>query len=297
VLRRAAVVLAAGVLTTAGCSSGDSGDSAASTTSSSAASSPAASSTADGGAYLALGDSVPFGYRGGEQPTSYAAPTGFVGYPELVGEQLGLDVLNASCPGETTASFSDTTAQSNGCEHDASGGPGFRTAFPLHVPYDSPDQSQLDLAVRTLKDTPDVQLVTLQLGANDGFICQATTPDRCGAEIISVATTVQDNLTTILSTLRDQGYAGPIVVVSYYALNYADQTGVAGTQLLNAGIAAAAKSVDATVVASGYDAFQPAAQGAGGDSIAAGLVLPNDVHPTAQGQQLLADAVVAAAGG
>ena len=151
--------------------------------------------------------------------------------------------------------------------------------------------------MRTVKDTDDLSLVTLQIGANDAFICQAGTPDRCGAEIVQVAQTVQDNVTAILSTLRDQGYDGPIVVVTYYALNYADPTGAAATQLLNAGITAAANSVDATVVASGFDAFQPVAQGSGGDSIAAGLVLPNDVHPTAQGQQLLADAVVAAAGG
>jgi lysophospholipase L1-like esterase len=166
----------------------------------------------------------------------------------------------------------------------------------LHVTYDAPDQSQLDFALRTVKDTDDIKLVTLMVGANDGFICQATTPDGCTTEIVGVATTVQDNVTAILSHLRDQGYDGQIVVVNYYALNYADANGTAAIQLLNAGISAAAKNSGATV-ASGFDAFQPTAQASGGDSIAAGLVLPNDVHPTAQGQQLLADAVVAAAGG
>ena len=43
-------------------------------------------------------------------------------------------------------------------------------------------------------------------------------------------------------------------------------------------------------MADGYEAFRPAAQAAGGSSVAAGLVLPNDVHPSAQGQRLLADA-------
>jgi lysophospholipase L1-like esterase len=293
--RRAAVLLATGVLVTAGCSGGGD-DNAAATSSSSAASSSAAGASSDGGSYLALGDSVPFGYRGGEPAEAYADPTDFVGYPQLVGEKLGLDVINASCPGETTESFSDTTAQSNGCENSPGSPQGYRTAYPLHVDYDAPDQAQLDLAVRTVKDTDDLKLVTLMIGANDGIICQATTPDRCASEIVGVATTVQDNVTAILSTLRDQGYDGQIVVVSYYALNYADANGTAATQLLNAGITAAAKNSGATV-ASGFDAFQPTAQGSGGDSIAAGLVLPNDIHPTAQGQQLLADAVVAAAGG
>jgi lysophospholipase L1-like esterase len=206
-------------------------------------------------------------------------------------------VLNASCPGETTASFLDATAQSNGCENRPGADGGYRTAYPLHVPYDSVDQSQLDLAVRTLKDTDDVQLVTLMVGANDAFLCQASTADGCLSEIASISSTVQTNLTRILTALRDQGgYDGKVLVVSYYALDYSDPNGTAAIELLDAGIAGAAKTAGATVV-SGFDAFAPTAQQAGGNSITAGLVLPNDVHPTARGQQLLADAVVAATRG
>jgi len=289
-------VVAACVLLTAGCSGddGDDGGSAASRSSSSAA---ASSSSAGGGTYLALGDSVPFGYRGGESPEAYAKTSDFVGYPELAADELGLDVLNASCPGETTASFLDPTAQSNGCENSADGGPGFRSAYPLHVDYDAPDQSQLDLAVATLQDTDDVALVTLQIGANDAFLCQTTTADNCVSEVNTVASTVETNVGTILRTLRnDGGYDGQIVVVSYYAISYTDPFTAAATQLLDGAITRAADTYGATV-ASGFDAFQPVAQTSGGDSIAAGLVLPNDVHPTAKGQQLLADAVVAAVGG
>src|SRR3712207_6770089 len=97
-------------LTTAGCSGGDEGTGAPATSSSAAS-----SSAADEQTYLALGDSVPFGYRGGEPPEAYQDAADFVGYPELVGEELGLEVLNASCPGETTASFLDAAAPSNGC--------------------------------------------------------------------------------------------------------------------------------------------------------------------------------------
>jgi lysophospholipase L1-like esterase len=291
--RRAAVWwVASCLLATAACSGG--GNDPAGSASSSSAPASTAPSSAAAGTYLALGDSVPFGYRGGQPAETYGNPADFVGYPELAGSQLGMHVVNASCPGETTASFADATAQSNGCENRPGAAGGYRTAYPLHVDYDAPDQSQLDFAVRTLKDTADVGLVTLQVGANDAFICQATTADQCMAEVVQVATTVQTNVTTILSTLRDQGgYTGRIVVVSYYALDYADANGAAGTQLLDTAIAGAAKANDATV-ASGYDAFQPLAQQQGGSSIAAGLVRPNDVHPTAQGQQLLADAVVAA---
>ena len=293
--RRAAVWWAAScLLATAACSGGGTDPAGGASGSSAPASTAPATSTPAAGTYLALGDSVPFGFRGGEPAEAYGNPADFVGYPELVGKQLGMPVVNASCPGETTASFADATAQSNGCENRPGAAGGYRTAYPLHVDYGAPDQSQLDFAVRTLKDTPDVGLVTLQVGANDAFICQATTADRCTAEVVQVAATVQTNVTTILSTLRDQGgYTGRIVVVSYYALDYADGNGAAGTQLLDTALAGAAKANNATV-AGGYDAFQPLAQQHGGSSFAAGLVLPDDVHPTAQGQQLLADAVVAA---
>jgi lysophospholipase L1-like esterase len=277
------------VVVTTSCSSDDS-SSESSPSSSSSAPSNAAS---DSGAYLALGDSVPFGYRGGAT-AEFSDAENFVGYPELVGEELGLEVLNASCPGETTASFLDATAQSNGCDNTLTSGFGYRTAYPLHVLYDSVDQSQLDFAVNTLTENEDVELVTIQIGANDAFICQQTTADRCSspADLQTLAQTVQTNLDTILSTLRDEaGYDGQIVVVTYYALNYSDAFG-ASTQALGGGIAQVAEANGADV-ADGYEAFRARATEAGGDSIAAGLVLPNDVHPSDEGQQLLAEAVLA----
>jgi lysophospholipase L1-like esterase len=132
----------------------------------------------------------------------------------------------------------------------------------------------------------------VQLGANDAFLCQETTADRCTspAEGLGLIQGVQANLTMILRELRGTGYRGPIVVVTYYALNYAD---VAGTQALDAAIAGAARAEGARV-ADGFAAFQEPAARAGGNAIDAGLVLPADVHPTDQGQRLLADAVEAA---
>jgi lysophospholipase L1-like esterase len=245
---------------------------------------PAAGST-----YLALGDSVPFGYRA-DAAAQFPQASNFTGYPELVARDLKLHVLNASCPGETTASFSDTTARAFGCENSpASATAGYRTLYPLHVGYPLPE-SQLDYAVKTLQSTHGISLVTIQIGANDAFLCQQTTSDKCAAEGTSVVSTAQHNLETILSALRSRGhYTGRIVVVTYYALDY---TGLAwaSTQFLDGALATAGQAHGA-VVASGFDAFQAPAQKSGGNSITAGLVLPNDVHPTAQGQQLLATAV------
>jgi lysophospholipase L1-like esterase len=283
-LRRAAVAVGlVGAVVLTSCSSGRSSEAGAAAE---AASSPSARS----GTYLALGDSVPFGYRGGLAPQLYQDPTGFVGYPELVGRDLGLDVVNAACPGETSETFTDVTAQSNGCENTLTMPAGYRTAYPLHVDYAAPDQPQLDFALSTLQHTDDVELLTVQIGANDAFLCQQTTADQCISEIGTVATTVQTNLSAILATLRSQGgYDGPIVVVTYYALDYSGAT-APGTQVLDSGIAAAAQA-NGAIVASGYDAFRPTATGSGGSSVDGGLVVPGDVHPTEQGQRLLARAV------
>ncbi|MGY1804992.1 SGNH/GDSL hydrolase family protein [Blastococcus sp. SYSU D00922] len=288
-LGRIAVALGACVLVTTSCSSDD-GSSESSPSSGSAAGS---SAVEESGAYLALGDSVPFGYRGGAT-AEFPDADNFTGYPELVGEELGLEVLNASCPGETTASFLDASAQSNGCENTLDSDFGYRKAYPVHVQYESFDQSQMNFAVQALQENDDIELVTLQIGANDAFICQRTTPTNCSdaAALQNLGQTLQTNLNQILSTLRGEaGYDGQIVVVTYYALNYSDAFGVA-TGALGGQIAQLAATYDADV-ADGYEAFRAAAGAAGGDSIAAGLVLPNDVHPTDQGQQLLADAVLA----
>jgi lysophospholipase L1-like esterase len=241
---------------------------------------------------------VPFGYRGGETDTEYHDAANFHGYPDTVGDELGFDVLNAACPGETTASFLDVAARSNGCESSSPTQPtAFRTVYPLHVDYASPQQSQLDYAVQTLKARDDVKLVTLQMGANDVAICQATTSDKCTTEIGDVVDTVGKNVATVLDALRnDARYDGTIVVVTYYSLNYAKVRTTIGTRLLNDALTSAATAGGAEV-ADAFDEFQPKAEAAGGSSIAAGLVLPNDVHPSEEGQRLLTDAVMSAVNG
>ena len=66
-------------------------------------------------------------------PLDYLDASNFRGFPEVLeNARLGLRVVNASCPGETTASLIDATAQSNGCENSLGSPVGYRTAFPLH---------------------------------------------------------------------------------------------------------------------------------------------------------------------
>ncbi|RBY85098.1 SGNH/GDSL hydrolase family protein [Blastococcus sp. TF02A-26] len=269
-------VLTAGTL--AACAADDSADDSAEDAA------PAAEAR---GTYLALGDSIPFGFVD-DHPGGYADPDAFVGYPELIGEARGLEVVNTTCPGESTASFGDVTADNYGCTNVAGQEPGFRDAYPLHVDYDG---SQLDEALRVLRGTEDVELVTLQIGANDAFLCDRSgacdTPE--GRE--ALGRQVEPGVAAILAALRTEGgYDGPIVVLGYYSLDYGDPVPLPGSEPLNRALAAAAEASGAAFA--DVDAlFRPLAEAAGGTAERAGLVHPDDVHPTPEGQRLLADAV------
>lgn len=250
-----------------------------------------------GAPYLALGDSVPFGYREASTlPTpNYTKAQSFVGFPELVARDLGLKLTNAACPGETTASMISIKRQSNGCLTQPGGSPGYRAAYPLHVSY---SRSQLIYAMRWLKHHPNARLVTLMIGANDGFLCQETTADHCTSpsELNAVLTEISKNVQRILATLRQQ-YSGQIVVVNYYSLNYADQNQTGLSAALDQVLANAAQQYNAKI-ANGFHLFKRAAAQASGDTCAAGLLTilqgqqtPCGVHPSFGGQALLASAV------
>jgi lysophospholipase L1-like esterase len=253
-----------------------------------------------GSTWLALGDSVTFGYQ---ESTVFPAPnyhnaSSFFGYPELLGSELQLNVVNAACPGETTASMIDTMAQSNGCENTpGAGSVGYRTMFPLHVGYSGP---QLDFAKRYLRHNT-VRLVSLMIGANDFFVCQETTPDHCAssAEVAGVVASVTHNVKRILTTIRKTAhYRGQLAIVNYYSLDYADPVETAGTQLLNQTVDAAASGFH-VVIADGFGELQTAALHSGSNTCTAGLLtqlvgVPNTpcgVHPSYAGQSLLAQAL------
>jgi lysophospholipase L1-like esterase len=254
-----------------------------------ASASASPSNLSQGLSYLALGDSVPFGFN----PLVDASNiNNFTGYPEIVAQRLHLRDVNATCPGEATGGFLSLTGTDNVCRP-------YRSAFPLHVSYAT---SQIDFAMAYLRTHPHTRLVTLTLGANDVFRFQkdcavAPTFGTCPLGLGGVFATMLANLNTILADIRSSGYTGLIVGVTYYALNYGDPASVAGSQFLNAAMIAAAAGHGA-LIASGFDAWAPVAATAGGDSCAAGLLirLPDgtcDVHPTPLGRDLLASAVAA----
>jgi lysophospholipase L1-like esterase len=296
VRRAAAVAIASGVLATGALVLATSGAGAGTLAVANRGSASAVS--IPGGDYLALGDSVAFGYRPPQvtPAAAYLDPANFTGYPSVVARELGLAVVNASCPGETTASMINVAAPSNGCENSPDSRPGYREVNPLHVAYAG---SQLAFAVSFLEQHPDTKLVTIDIGANDLDLCRDTTPDRCtGPDFQRTLARVGANLDTILAALREQaGYRGEIVVLTYYAVDYRDAAGVSQIEALNAVLAGQGERFGARI-ASGFAAFEAAAAGADGDTCAAGLriKLPTggcDAHPSALGQDLLAGAVVA----
>ena len=253
------------------------------------------------GTYLALGDSVAFGYVPSEAvpAPNYRDAHSFVGYPEFLAQQLNERVSNASCAGETTASMLFAGAQSNGCENSLGSNVGYSTLYPLHVQYQG---TQMQYALQYLAAHKHTKLITIDIGANDAFLCQETTSDGCGspAEFSGVLNEIATNLGTIYHQLRvDAGYTGTIVTLSYYSLSYAPgQTALA--QLLNFALSGVTTAYGG-VIADGFGAFAGPSLAHGGDACAAGLLipLPNgtcNIHPSAAGHRLLAAAIAHAIG-
>lgn len=269
---------------------------------------PGMAPVAPGSDYLALGDSVAFGYRESDTTPApnYGDPAQFVGYPEDVAAALDLHVVNLACPGETSASLINPSAPSNGCEisYDPTTHredlPGYRTGYQLHVSYTG---SQLVAGVVYLRRHPDTRLVTLMIGANDGFLCQEETADHCtsAAELGAVSSRITANVAKILYAVRDNAhYRGQIVLVPYYSVDYATPADNESSRLINAAMKAGAKGYGVEVAPS-YTAFMDASRYSGDDPCTAGLLTqlatsgkPTGscgVHPSPAGQDVLAQAV------
>ena len=244
--------------------------------------------------YLALGDSVVFGFIN-NAGFEYVNPANFIGFPDYAARALKLTDFNAACPGETTGSFLSASAPDNGCRF-------FRSQAPLHVAYSG---TQSSFALTFLATHRQTRLVTVMLGANDvGLLETACAGDpTCIANgLPQVLATVTQNMATILGEIRGTGYKGVIIIENYYALDYTNATATEGTVLLNQAVSAPAASFGA-VVADVFSAFQAAASNpfAAGNTCRAGLLNASsanqfvcDIHPSQSGQQLIAQAVDAA---
>jgi lysophospholipase L1-like esterase len=268
-------------------------------------------------AYLALGDSVPFGMNVTLLPPySSQAPTPaeFVGYPETVAAFQHESEVNASCPGETSGSFLNTSVPDNGCNSPhfvppATSGypvvviPPFKTTYGLHTSYTG---SQMAFAESLLQASKNLKLVTLSLGANDVLLALPAVEAECGTNTTCAATalaptlqTYGTNLAQILTTIRTS-YRGKLVLMTYYS---PAPTLNSVTQALNSVMTQVATQLSAIpgfppiAIADGYTAFQVASVFSNGDACQAGLLIrlpaspydssPCDIHPSPLGRSLL----------
>jgi lysophospholipase L1-like esterase len=274
--------------------------------------------------YLALGDSVPFGMNVTLLPpyTQHTPkPSDFVGYPEAVALAVGVTELNASCPGETSGSFLDINVPDNGCNSPHVVPlpspslppvtiPPFKTTIGLHTNYIGP---QMDFAIAQLKANKRIDLVSLNIGANDVLLVLPALA-QCGPDITCangvlgpVLNTYAANLAQILIRIR-AAYQGTLILMTYYspspeldgvtlAVNSV-MTGVAAQLSTSPGFAP-------ITIADGFTAFQTASAPPAHDSCQAGLLIqlppspynlsPCDIHPSPLGRDLLADLVELAA--
>jgi lysophospholipase L1-like esterase len=245
--------------------------------------------------YLALGDSLAFGYSEARFDELFPEenPADFEnGYVNVFGDVLKvfdprLQIVNDGCPGETTESFIKGP-----CPYVAEG-------FPLHHPYvGGPTSSQLSDALAYLEAHPGaVNPITLDIGANDalGLIEGCKEEPTCilaGAP--AVFGKIAANLGSILAQLRADAPHAQIIVLGLY--NPFGET-IAGGDALTAQLNEVEAKVAAGVGARFADPLPifnpPGALEAPTICLLTNMCTPlKDIHPTALGYKVLGGLVL-----
>lgn len=260
--------------------------------------------------YLALGDSLAFGYNPLVQPKL----SNYIGYPKLIAGAFDLSLSNASCPGETTNTFVGNFA----AVYDGSAYyPGFSCApskdqvlvpyngstvtLTFFVPYNSNTPDQLAYASSFLKQNPNTDLVTIDVGLNDVGLVQfecANDASACPEELETALGTVHANLSTIFSTLRAADPGGAIIALDAFSFNYSPSN-LTETEAISAYNSVVQETAAQYNVAFAdlFPVFQTIAAPFGGDTCAAGVLvkLPGgtcDTHPNLLGQSVVAAVVL-----
>lgn len=244
--------------------------------------------------YLALGDSLAFGWHDGiAVPRN---PHWFVGYASFLAELVELPLVNAACPSEASGSFLDPTQPDDGCR-------AFKADYPLHVAYDGP---QMDYAAAFVATHPRLRLVTLQLGENDlQLLARGCAMDAAciAAQAQGQLAAVAGNVVAALAGLRAAGYTGQILVIDYYAPSTDPMIAmlVAALDDALAGAVAAARALlvdDRIALVDLLEPFAAEAAAVGGDPCATGLInrLPDgacEIHPSQEGYRFIAQLIAA----
>jgi lysophospholipase L1-like esterase len=239
--------------------------------------------------YLALGDSITFGYQAYKQEAGLPPSAFNTGYVDVFGEHLreiqpGITVVNYGCPGESTRSFLK--------------GPCLWTEFGQQL-HDSFTGRQLDAALSFLRAHPgEVSPITLTLWGNNvrefSAACQGDgTCIQNGA--VKFIDDLSKDLLKILRALRKEAPDADIIVTGTWDsfiddLEFVDPL----FQLLNASMAAAAAS-EGVRFADPFPLFNPQGDRQREIETLCALLLlctpQPDSHPSDMGYQVLGDLV------
>jgi lysophospholipase L1-like esterase len=270
-----------------------------------------------GANYLALGDSLAYGYQGPQFALTPNPAVFNFGYADLFAAHMGKTLTNDGCPGETTDSFINGGPAPGTCAH-------LPSPFPftlLHHSY-SPNTNQLADAQAFL-DTHPTGEITLDIGANDllvflqgtcGFPSSPTAGTCIANGFAGIQSHIAANTNTILDGIRAHAPNADITVMGLYnpypgALSVGGHGGDFLTAQLNSTIHTLATSHSAHFV-DPLPVFNPSGaaggpetgdfgalctltlQCPGGVPFAAGA----DIHPTKKGYQALASLFESASG-
>lgn len=181
-----------------------------------------------GSTYLALGDSLTYGYhqaqfgeelkKGEVNPATFdeGYVNDFSGFLKLVNPKLQL--INDGCPGETSETFINGSGISGFCAGGPTGTP-FPYSF-LHHPYTA--GSQLGDALAILESNHNVSPISLDIGANDVLqflehTCGFPATDTCSTEQVTAEYEhIAGNVGSILKQLHAAAPRAQIVVIGNY---------------------------------------------------------------------------------
>jgi lysophospholipase L1-like esterase len=278
---------------------------------------PAASAGTIGSTYLALGDSLAYGFHEAQFFEEFEkgtfTPLHFdEGYVDdfaavLKSSNPSLQYINDGCPGETTEAFIH-----------GSGIGGFCSNFPAETPFPNAylhhryEGTQLEDALTILKENPNVSPITLDIGSNDvlQFLqnsCGFPKENKCANEQIEGEFAhIAANVDSILTQLHAAAPHAQIVFVAAY--NPYPGVPTPGGDLLEAGLNAAlanvAASIPHTTFANTEPVFNPSIITGGPESedipticaytamCPGGVFNPAspkaDIHPTKLGYEVMA---------
>ena len=245
------------------------------------------------GYYLALGDSIAYGFQTAKAHVGLPPQAFNTGFVDVFASRLrelrpGIDTVNFSCPGESTISFAAP------CLWKSSG----------HALHDDYSGSQLSAALTFLRaHRGQVSPITVSLNGNDinSFLLSCPPGDlNCLANGAPAAISeYRARLTAILMALRAAAPDAEIILTDAYdpnvgAFAFADPL----FQALNAAEAAAGATIGARF-ADPFPRFNPQGDLTAETTSICTLTLvcaANDSHPSDAGYRVLADLVWDASG-